>query len=153
VFEQTLYRPASVTEKGVSNSVPGITMFARVAYDPADRNLVDLYIDGGIGFVGLVPGRPLDRFGFAAAYMHISSAARALDVDNQFFTGLPTPVRSAETLLEVIYEAHIKPGWLLQPFFQYVIHPAGGAVNPLDPTGLAPLGNAAVFGLTTTLRY
>ena len=29
VFEQTLYRPASVTEKGVSASVPGITAFAR----------------------------------------------------------------------------------------------------------------------------
>src|SRR2546430_10469196 len=30
--------------------------------------MCDLYLDGGIGFVGFVPGHPLDRFGVAAAY-------------------------------------------------------------------------------------
>ena len=74
VVEQTLYRPASVTEKGVSASLPGVTAFARIAYSPPDRNLIDLYVDGGIGFSGLVPGRPLDRFGVAVAYMRISDA-------------------------------------------------------------------------------
>ena len=153
VVEQTLYRPASVTEKGVSASVPGVTVFGRVAYSPPDRNLIDFYADGGIGFVGFVPGRPLDRFGAAVAYMHISSAARALDVDTQNFTGLPTPVRSAETLIELIYEAHIKPGWLLAPYFQYVFRPAGGIPDPTDPSGLSRIGDAAIFGLTTTIKY
>ena len=63
VVEQTLYRPPSVTEKGVSNSLPGVTVFGRIAYSPPDRNLIDLYLDGGIGFVGLAPERPLDRIG------------------------------------------------------------------------------------------
>jgi porin len=153
VIEQTLYRPASVTEKGVSASVPGITAFARAAYGPPDRNLIDFYADAGIGFVGLVPGRPIDRFGAAVAYMHISKSARQLDVDAQAFAGLPTPVRSAETLIEVIYEAHVKPGWLLQPFFQYVFRPSGGIPDPMDPSGLARIGDAAVFGLTTTVKY
>jgi porin len=153
VLEQTLYRPASVTEKGVSASVPGITAFARAAYSPPDRNLIDFYADGGIGFVGLVPGRPLDRFGAGIAYLHISKAARQLDRDTQVFIGLPTPVRSAETLIEVIYEAHIKPGWLLQPFFQYVFRPSGGVPDPTDPSGLTRIGDAAIFGLTTTIKY
>jgi porin len=61
VLEQTLYRPASVTEKGVSASLPGVTAFARIAYSPPDRNLIDLYVDGGIGVSGLVPGRSRDR--------------------------------------------------------------------------------------------
>jgi porin len=39
VVEQTLYRPSSVIEKGVSASVPGVTAFARIAYSPPDRNL------------------------------------------------------------------------------------------------------------------
>ena len=85
VVEQTLYRPPSVTEKGVSASVPGVTAFARIAYSPPDRNLIDLYLDGGIGLSGLVPGRPLDRFGMAVAYMRISDSARNLDRDSQFF--------------------------------------------------------------------
>ena len=153
VLEQTLYRPASVTGKGVSNSLPGVTVFGRIAYSPPDRNLIDLYLDGGIGFVGMVPGRPLDRFGMAIAYMRISDADRQLDHDTQFFGGLPSPVRSNETLIELIYEAHLKPGWLLAPYFQYVFRPSGGIPNPNDPSGLPRIGDAAVFGVTTTLRY
>ncbi len=153
VAEQTLYRPSSVTEKGVSASLPGVTAFGRIAYSPPDRNLIDLYLDGGIGFVGFVPGRPLDRFGMAVAYMRISNADRSLDRDTQFFSGLPSPVRSNETLLELIYEAHMKPGWLLAPYFQYVFRPSGGIPNPTDPGGLSRIGDAAVFGLTSTLRY
>jgi porin len=87
------------------------------------------------------------------AYMRISNAARNLDIDTQFFNGLPSPVRGNETLIEVIYEAHIKPGWLLAPYFQYVFRPSGGIPNPNDPSGLSRIGDAAVFGLTTTLRY
>jgi porin len=153
VVEQTLYRPASVTEKGVSNSLPGVTAFGRIAYSPPDRNLIDLYLDGGVGFVGMVPGRPLDRFGMAVAYMRISDADRNLDRDTRFFSGLPSPVRSNESLIELIYEAHIKPGWLLAPYFQYVFRPSGGIPNPNDPSGLSRIGDAAVFGVTTTLRY
>jgi porin len=152
-IEQTLYRPPSVTEKGVSASLPGVTVFGRIAYSPPDRNLIDLYLDGGVGFVGFVPGRPLDRFGMAIAYMRISGADRNLDRDTQFFSGLASPVRSNETLLELIYEAHIKPGWLLAPYFQYVFRPSGGIPNPNDPSGLLRIGDAAVFGMTTTLKY
>jgi len=142
-----------VTEKGVSASLPGVTAFARIAYSPPDRNLIDLYVDGGIGVSGLVPGRAQDRFGMAVAYMRISGAARNLDRDTQFFNGLPSPVRSNETLLELIYEAHLKPGWLLAPYFQYVFRPSGGIPNPNDPSGLSRIGDAAIFGVTTTLRY
>jgi porin len=153
VLEQTLYRPSSVKETGVSASVPGITAFARAAYSPPDRNLIDFYADGGIGFSGMISSRPLDRFGAAIAYMHISSDDRRLDLDFQMFNGLPTPIRSAETLVELIYEAHVKPGWLVQPFFQYVFRPSGGVSNPSDPTGISRIGDAAIFGLTTTLKY
>jgi porin len=153
VVEQVLYRPPSVTEKNISASLPGVTAFGRIAYSPPDRNLIDLYLDGGIGFVGFTPGRPRDRFGMAVAYMRISNAARNLDIDTQFFGGLPSPVRSNETLIELIYEAHIKPGWLLAPYFQYVFRPSGGIPNPNDPSGLSRIGDAAVFGLTSTLRY
>lgn len=153
VVEQALWRPPGVTEKAVSASLPGVTAFGRIAYSPPDRNLIDLYMDGGLGFVGFTPSRPLDRFGLGLAYMRISRAARNLDIDTQFFSGLQSPVRSNETLIELIYEAHIKPGWLLAPYFQYVFRPSGGIPNPNDPSGLSRIGDAAVFGLTTTLKY
>lgn len=153
VIEQVLYRPPEVKENSTSASIPGVTAFGRIAYSPPDRNLIDLYLDGGVGFVGFVPGRPLDRFGVAMAYMRISNTARRLDIDTQAFTGIQSPVRSNETLIEMIYEAHIKPGWLIAPYFQYVFRPSGGIPNPIDPTGVSRIGDAAVFGVTTTIRY
>jgi porin len=157
VLEQALYRPPAgtntVAEGGAAERKRGVTAFARVAYSPPDRNLIDLYVDGGIGFDGMIESRPLDRFGVAVAYMHISRNARQLDFDTQFFSGLPTPVRTFEGLVEFIYEAHLKPGWLLQPFFQYVFRPSGGVSNPTDPIGISRIGDAAIFGLTTTLKY
>jgi porin len=153
VIEQVLYRPPEVKDNTTSASIPGVTAFGRIAYSPPDRNLIDLYVDGGIGFVGFTPGRPLDRFGVAMAYMRISNTARNLDIDTQAFTGIQSPVRSNETLIEMIYEAHIKPGWLIAPYFQYVFRPSGGIPNPNDPTGVSRIGDAAVFGVTTTIRY
>ena len=153
VFEQTLYRAPTDTDKDVNATQKGATAFARAAYSPPDRNLIDFYADGGIGFNGMLPQRPLDRFGFAIAYMHISPAAQELDRDSQGFTGLASPIRSSEILLEAIYEAHVLPGWLVQPFVQYVIRPSGGIANPNDPAGIARIGDAAVFGITTTLKY
>ena len=61
-------------------------------------------------------------------------------------------MRSSEALL-VIYEAHIKPGWLIATYFQYVVRSSGGIPNPNDPTGISRIGDAAAFGVTTTIKY
>jgi porin len=34
-----------------------------------------------------------------------------------------------------------------------MFRPSGGISNPNDPSGLSRIGDAAVFGVTTTLRY
>jgi hypothetical protein len=34
-----------------------------------------------------------------------------------------------------------------------LVKPSGGIPNPNDPSGLSRIGDAAVFGVTTTLRY
>ncbi len=76
----------------------GIGIFARVSSSPSDRNLIDLYADGGIEFVGLSDSRPKDKFGIAFGYAHVSSRARGLDVDFQQVMGSGWPVRSFESL-------------------------------------------------------
>jgi hypothetical protein len=43
----------------------GIFAFARIAGLPLDRNLIDFYLEGGLNFTGMVPGRPSDVFGVA----------------------------------------------------------------------------------------
>ena len=135
-------------------SAKGITAFARVTHSPPDRNLIDFYADAGISFSRLVPGRPDDRFGFAAAYMHISNHVRQFDDDTQHFNGEPMPLRTFEAVVEASYEAHVMPGLLVHPFFQYVFRPAGGIPNPYNPPRVTTrIGDAAVFGLTSTMKF
>ena len=144
IIEQQIYRlPGGDYEKGVS-------AFARIAGLPSDRNLVDFYVESGLNFSGLVPGRPNDVFGLAATYSHISGDAARLDRDNVAF-GTPTPIRDYEVLLELTYQAQIMPGWTVQPDFQYFWHTGGHIEDPLNPG--AAIANAAVFGVRTTVNY
>jgi porin len=145
VVDQMLYRVPGTADQGLA-------AFARVSANPADRNLIDFYADGGFTWKGLIPGREDDTFGVGFGYARISRDARALDVDAISFTGVPMPVRSSEALIEVTYQAQVVPGWTVQPDFQYVFRPGGNVANPRDPSG-EPIKNAAVFGLRTTIRY
>jgi porin len=38
-------------------------------------------------------------------------------------------VRSSEAVIELMYQAQLKPWWMLQPDLQYVINPGGGVLN------------------------
>jgi porin len=147
VFEQKIYRVGHDDDRGIG-------VFLRASYSPPDRNLVDLYADAGVEFVGLSDRRPKDKFGLAVAYALISPWAQALDADFKQFYGPTWPMRSYESLLTAVYQYDVKPGWTLQPNFQYIIRPGGGATNPLGSftPGLS-LHNAAVFGLRTVVKF
>jgi porin len=146
VYEQLLARAAPGSDKGVA-------FFMRASISPSDRNLISTYFDGGFLFTGFSDARPDDRFGIAATYARISASARALDRDVQFFTGTPYPVRDFEAILEVTYAAQITPNFVVQPVFEYIMHPAGGAVDPNDPTQTHRIKDAVMFGLRTTVTY
>jgi porin len=83
----------------------------------------------------------------------VSANARALDVDFQRLSDPSWPLRRFEALATAVYQYEIRGGWTLQPNFQYVIHPGGGATNPLGPNPGRLLKDAAVFGMRTTLKF
>jgi porin len=146
VFEQKVYRVGKDDDRGIG-------IFARVSSSPGDRNLVDLYADGGIEFIGLSDARPKDKFGIAGGYAHVSSRAQALDVDFQQIMGPSWPLRRFEALATAVYQYELRPGWTLQPNFQYFVHPGGGATNPLGVNPGKLLRDAAVLGLRTVLKF
>jgi porin len=146
VFEQQIYRVPNSDDRGIG-------IFGRVSGAPADRNLIDLYADAGIEFIGLAEKRPDDKLGIAAGYAHISKRAQQLDNDYRNFTSLSWPQRSFEGLLTAVYQYQIRDGWTVQPNFQYIIHPGGGATVPSGAFPGRPLKNAAVLGLRTTLKF
>lgn len=146
VFEQQIYRVLRSDDRGVG-------VFARIAGAPADRNLIDLYADAGLEFIGLSDTRPDDKFGIAAGYAHVSKRAQALDADYRAFVGPDWPLRGFEGLLTAVYQYQIRDGWTVQPNVQYVIHPGGGAPLPSGPFAGKQLKNASIFGLRTTLKF
>jgi porin len=136
VIDQQLYRPKD------GDSQSGISVYSRMSISPSDRNLIDRYIDGGIVFAGMIPGRPDDRFGAAVIYARFSDSVRAFDQETTLFTAGPGPIRRNETNLELTYVAQIVPGWLIQPNLQFIWHPNGDATK-----------NATVVGARSTWQY
>ncbi len=123
VYEQLLARAAPGSDKGIA-------FFMRASVSPSDRNLISNYIDGGLSFSGFSEARPTTNSAWHSTYARISNGARQFDRDVQIWTSTPYPVRDFEGILEVTYQAEIRPGVLVQPVFQYIVHPGGGAVDP-----------------------
>ena len=123
------------------------------ASSPSDRNLISLYADGGLELIGLNDQRPRDKFGIGAGYARVSSRARALDADYQQLLGPNWPVRSFESLITTVYQYEVRAGWTLQPNFQYIIHPGGGATGANSRFPGKVLKDAAVLGLRTVLKF
>ena len=136
VIDQQLYRPRG------GDSESGISVFSRMSVSPSARNLVDFFVDGGIVFAGLIPGRPDDRFGASFMYSRFSDAVRAFDQDVVAFTGELGAIRDFEANLELTYVAQIIPGWRVQPDFQYIWHPSGDARR-----------NATVIGVRSIWQF
>jgi porin len=146
VIDQMLWRlPGNDPKKGVG-------AFARASWSPSDRNLIDLYTEAGVNFMGLWDKRPDDNFGLAASFSQLSPGLRELDLEKAFFEKTALPLRNYELVVELTYQARIVAGWTIQPDFQYIFHPGGGVVDPLNPfVGRIP--DAAVFGLRTMISF
>ncbi len=112
-----------------SEEAKGVGLFARVIGAPEDRNLIDWYFDGGITFTGMFRNRPGDALAIGFAYTNISDQVSAFDVD----FGEPV-ARNYEALIEICYTFEVKPGWSIQPDFQYIFQPGGNVAGQKDAT-------------------
>ena len=128
----------------------GVGVFARAMGAPPDRNLVDVFVQGGVTYKAPFAARESDTVGFAVSWAHISPDATKLSSDLVAFTGQASPIRRSETQLELTYQAQLA-GWLqVQPDFQYVFNPGGGVPNP--DTGKR-VGDTAVLGVRTVITF
>jgi porin len=142
VIDQEVWRPAT------GEADKGIGIFARFSAVPADRNLIDLYLDGGIVLAGLIPWRPDDVLSFGAAFARISSRTRQLDADVALLTGAGL-IRDFEAAFEVNYQAQILTGVQMDLDLQRIVHPGGGIMGP---SGEA-IPDATVLTLHTSIKY
>src|SRR5260370_16746934 len=112
-----LYRVPGTDDQGLSG-------FVRAGGGvPNDRNLINFYADGGLIYKGLIPRRPDDKIGVAAAYARVGDNARGLDSDIGFFGNFFYPVRSEAAMVNMIYLTQLAPAAPLHPDRPYITPP------------------------------
>ena len=137
--EQQLYLARGKTDPAQS----GLTAFFRLLGAPADRNLAQLEVDGGLVYRGLFPTREWDTLALAGSYLEFSGdLRRAQQAINALAPGSFTPV-DHESVIELSYKIQATAWWTIQPSVQHVFHPSGSASLP----------DATAFILQTTLRF
>jgi porin len=146
LFDQMVWRVPETKDNGLG-------VFVRVAGSPSSRNLVDVYVDGGFNYKGLIPDRGDDVLGLGIAFARISDAASGLDRDVNFFNGTRRPVRDYEIALELTYRAQMTPWWALQPDLQVILHPGGHVPDSTDPAGTHAIRDAVVLGMRANLSF
>jgi porin len=142
VIDQMFYRVPGTEDQGLSG-------FIRAGGVPNDRNLISFYADGGVLYKGLLPRRPDDKVGIAAAYARVGGNARSLDADVGLFGNFIYPIRTGETMIEMMYQAQLAPWWMLQPELQYIVRPGGGVPN--SDGSIRP--NAWVIAVRSSLNF
>lgn len=146
IIDQQIWRPAS------GEPDKGVGLFARFSVSPdGERNDLGFYVDGGVVFAGLIPGRPDDIVSLGAAYARVTGDAREADLDAIVFGALQ-PVRDHEALLEFNYQAQVMSGWTVDADFQYIWHPGANIADPNRTDGGA-IKDAAVLTLHTAIKY
>ncbi|MGA3304305.1 MAG: carbohydrate porin [Methylovirgula sp.] len=142
--DQMLYRVAGTKDQGLG-------VFTRIMGAPEDRNVISFYLDAGLNYKGLIPGRGDDIAGLSVAYAKASGVLSQLSQQAAMTSGYPLPNRDAETLIEATYQYQVTPWWYLQPDFQYVFDPQALIPDPNNPT--RPVPDAAIFALRTAIRF
>lgn len=140
VIDQTLWKTKSQE----------VALFVQAMLAPADRNLSDLFIAGGVNWNGPIAGRPDDTAGLAVTFAGIGANARSFSDDLVFYRGAGAPYERGETVLEATYKAKLA-AWLdLQPDMQYVVNPGAGI-----PTAQSarPLKNDLIFDVRATVNF
>jgi porin len=128
----------------------GIGIFLQVMGGPGDRNLSNLFIEGGMNWLAPFPDRKDDVFGIAFAYLGISPAARRFSRDLVLFGGAGSTYAADETVVEATYTASMNSWLTLQPDVQLVLNPGAGIPGPF---GRRPLGDAVVIGTRATIKF
>jgi len=88
----------------------GLGVFGRILGAPADRNLVNFYVEGDVTLIGMIPHRSADALAIGFSHTGISDRVHAFDIES----GL-TVARAYEALLEIATPMKSRPGGCFSP--------------------------------------
>jgi porin len=117
IAERMLFFEHAQAEK----EIEGLGAFVRACYSNGGGEITPFYLDAGVIYVGLIPGRNTDRLGLGASYLRLDESY----VDRE---GLPN---HSEVVVELTYDAVLGPHVHVQPDLQYIWHPGGRSADAL----------------------
>ena len=140
VADQLIWRRPGTEDQGFG-------LWALAMVSPNDRNLIDLYVEGGFTFKGLFASRPKDRLGLAFAYMRTGQGARGYYEDTGF------PLKPFEMVTELTYQFVQSDSLTIQPSIQYVTHPGAAVPMWADRYSHVAQKDALVIGTRVTVSW
>ena len=134
-FDQYLYEPQKGSGKGVG-------VFGRFGASDGDPNPVHYFMSAGVGGKGIIPGRPLDRFGLGYYYIDIQSiSVHGPGWVRQFLRD--------EQGFEAFYNVAVTPWAQLTPNIQVI----KGAQKKTVIGGVEKISTDTVLGLRLNLVF
>ncbi len=107
IADQAIFQESASESQGLGTLI-------QAGYSPDKSSINDFYLAYGLNYTGLFPGRDSDMIGLAMAH---ASANNLLQQHSPEFN------KSCETAIELIYKYNLSKGLIIQPNFQYIIHP------------------------------
>jgi porin len=138
-FDQYLYEP----NKG---SGQGVGVFGRFGASDGNPNPIHYFYSLGVGGKGIIPGRPIDRFGLGYYYITVS---------NPTFTG-PLATRSFlrnEYGFEAFYDIALTPWMQLTPDIQVIRPSQKDVVTVGIPPTRQGIDTATVLGVRLQMIF
>jgi porin len=90
----------------------GIGAFMRFHYSPENRNVFNMFVSGGLGGRGVIPTRPLDRYGIGFYGLFVSDDFKSRPIVGDLL--------ETEWGMEVFYNVALTPWLQFSPSVQYV---------------------------------
>ena len=125
LIDQMIYREKGEKSLAVDQ---GLTPFGAFLFAPdSEINTFPFFMNGGLVYKGLIPGRYRDYAGFAFVYGKFSDKLDPTVTQNTEFQLTDTSMtpRDFEAVLEWMYKIQLTPWLYIQPDVQYVINPSG----------------------------
>ncbi|QCE33086.1 carbohydrate porin [Acetobacteraceae bacterium] len=129
-----------------TNANQSVGVFFEGMGTQGDRNLISFAANAGINFKAPFHNRPNDTLGLAWDIGVVSSGERHFDWESGAI------MQTTENDMELTYQAMITPWLNLQPDFQYVFRPGGGAQDYAYNT-LQRVGDEAILGLHADIKF
>lgn len=131
LFEQMLLRNPNQADAGLNG-------FVTFVVSPAeDKSPIPYYLNGGLIYEGLIPGRPNDKTSLGMYSAIFSEDLRSA----QRGAGLPS--QTSETDIELNHQVQVTPWLYFRPNIQYVI----------KPNGRNTISNALVLGVEVGITF